>query len=355
VRILSDRYLLFTGTDRCGVYGEAVMRSGWGRRAVILLLALGTLVAGVGVAVSAPTSAQAAESPGQPVPRMMKFRLPYLDGVTLSPNKLNFARHAVKPGPLMLFLPATGASPANYQEFLDTASSAGFSVLALDYWNRGKSVTRTCRGNSNCYTRLQQNRFTGTDPSRFSRVDAANSILNRLKAALEYLQDNDPKGGWGRYMDEASFAIHWSNIVLAGHSQGGGESAFISHYHRVRGVLMFSSPVETYNDISASWLATPGATPVSRLYGLDSTSDMYYSRIVGTWVKLGMGTATAATAPEVPTGSHILLSSLYLGDPHESHGRTVADTTVRLKDGTPTLEPTWTWMLDQVRKRPAAG
>jgi hypothetical protein len=316
----------------------------WSARIAVVFLAI-TAVLG---AISVPTAAQAADDPSSSTPRLMKFRLPYLDGATLDPNKLNYARHAVKAGPLLLFLPATGAAPQDYQEFLSTASSAGFSVLALDYWNRGKSVTRTCRGNAECYTKLQQNRFTGTHPSRFSRVDAANSILSRFKAALEYLQDHDPKGDWGRYMNEATFNIHWSRIVLAGHSQGGGESAFISHYHRVEGVLMFSSPVETYDDVSASWMETPGATPVSRMYGLDSTTDMYFSRIVDSWKKLGMGSIDPAKAPEVPVGTRVLLTSLSLGDPRESHGRTVGDETVRNTDGSPTLEPTWRWMLDQV-------
>ena len=320
-----------------------------GRRAAVVALALTAMLVAM---LAVPTSATASDSPGLPdgsTTGLVRFRLPSLNRLRLNPNALNVARAAAKPSPLLLFLPATGAVPENYQDFLMTAYSSGYSVLGLDYWNRGKSVASTCGANAECYTRLQQNRFNGTDPSRFSRVDAANSILHRLRAALDYLNHNNPHGGWNRYLTEGSQGIRWSRIVLAGHSQGGGESAFISHFHGVKGVLMFSSPVETYKDTSASWMEKPGQTPPSKMFGFDNIGDMYYARIVGSWAKLGMGTASEAGATKAPTGSHVLLSSLYVGNAGEAHGRTVSDGTARNPDGAPVYEPVWKWMLAQVR------
>jgi hypothetical protein len=316
----------------------------WRKRWAVGIVALAaTLVAGSLAAASVPAfAADGAESPGR---GFTQFRLSAIHGPG-NPNALNLARAASKPAPLLLFLPATGAVPQDYRDFLETAADTGYSVLGLDYFNRGRSVAQTCGADADCYTLLQRNRFSGRSPSRFSRVDASTSIQARLRDALGYLEHHDRKGGWDRYLNGSS--IQWKNIVLAGHSQGGGESAFISHYHRVRGVLMFSSPVETFEDVSASWMSRPGVTPVARMYGFDNVHDMYFDRIVGTWRKLGMGDPDAADAPHVPTGSHVMLSSLYVGTPREAHGRSVSDGTVRGANGVPRYEKTWRWMLAQV-------
>jgi hypothetical protein len=319
------------------------------RRAGILAavgIVVGLLMPPSGMAASATTDA-AEPSPSPSGGEWLSFRLPYLDRSTGDPNALDLARHAAEPGPLLLFLPATGAVPSDYRDFLETASDEGYSVLGLDYWNIGLSVTRTCGADPDCYTRLQRNRLTGKDPSEVSRVDAANSILTRLKNALRYLNRHDPAGYWERYLDGS--AIRWGRIVLAGHSQGGGQSAYISHFRRVKGVLMFSAPVNTYGDVVASWINDHGKTPVSLMYGFDNTNDIYFDRIVGSWLALGMGAASPGTATDVPTGGHALLSSLYLGSPMESHGRTVNDNTIRDSDGVPALQETWSWMLRQVR------
>lgn len=315
-------------------------RKRWAFGVVVALVV--ALVVGALAAASVPAFADA---PDKSDKGFTQFRLSSIHGAG-NPNALNLARSASKPAPLLLFLPATGAVPQDYRDFLETAADTGYSVLGLDYFNRGRSVAQTCGADADCYTQLQRNRFSGRDPSRFSRVDAANSIQMRLRNALGYLERHDKKGGWDRYLSGQT--IRWKNIVLAGHSQGGGESAFIAHYHLVRGVLMFSSPVETFDDVSASWLESPGVTPVSRMYGFDNVNDMYFSRIVGTWRKLGLGDPSPADATAAPTGEHAMLSSLYLGNPREAHGRSVSDGTVRGPNGVPRYEKTWAWMLEQV-------
>ncbi|WP_460533560.1 BPSS1187 family protein [Humibacter ginsengiterrae] len=323
----------------------------WTTAASALAMLLAGLTAGV-VPVPPPAQyarAQTSESTGS-LPsqngKVLSFTLPYLALKVHDPNAQEVAQHAAGDAPLLVFLPATGEVPNNYREYLATAVSVGYSVLGLDYWNIGRSVTRTCRANAECYTQLQQNRYDGSHPSRFSRVGAANSIERRFAAAIAYLEKQDASGDWGRYIVDGH--PNWSRVVFAGHSQGGGESAFISHYHRVRGVLMYSSPVETYGDVAASWMRTRGATPPSRMYGFDDVHDIYFHRIVGSWQRLGMGTPNARRASHVPTGGHLLLSSLDIGNPLESHGHTVDDAGPRTERAM-VFAPTWRWMLEQVR------
>jgi len=321
-----------------------------GRR---LLAAFAVLVAAVLVGAGVATPASAVADAGHPptarspsTESFLRFRLPYLDGIAPAPDFPNLARAADRPAPLLLFLPATGAVPDDYTAFLSTAASAGYSVLGLDYPNLGRSVTRTCLADAKCYTLLQRNRFTGAHPSRFSHVSTANSITSRFRAAVHYLERRDPGGRWGSYLEHGH--IDWSRIVVAGHSQGGGESAFIAHYYRVQGALMFSSPVESYDDVTASWMRGKGETPVARMYGFDVIGDLYQGRIVGSWRTLGLGTDSHPT--DVPTGGHALLSSLSVGTPLQTHGRSVDDRTPRGPDGDPLFAPTWRWMLNQVRQ-----
>jgi hypothetical protein len=317
----------------------------------IVLLAAG-LLSGVAPLLHAARASAAApagaSTPPSSTGKVLSFKLPYLEHEVTDPNAQDVAQHAAGDAPLLVFLPATGEVPNDYREYLETAVSVGYSVLGLDYWNVGRSVTRTCRADSDCYTQLQENRLNGSDPSRFSRVGVSNSILRRFSAAIAYLERQDPAGAWGRYLVDDH--PRWDDVVFAGHSQGGGESAFIAHRHRVRGVLMYSSPVETYGDMSASWMRSPGATPPSRMYGFDDVHDLYFERIVGSWKRLGMGIPDARHATRVPTGSHVLLSSLDVGNPLESHGHSVNDFGPRTTSGTMVFAPTWRWMLRQVRE-----
>ncbi|HEY0259596.1 MAG TPA: hypothetical protein VGC18_07080 [Lacisediminihabitans sp.] len=324
--------------------GSRIGRRGALRSAALVAL----LVVGAGLAqqAGAPATASASE-PRDPSPALIRFRLPSESGRPLSPNSFNYAQHATRRGPLLLFLPATRAQPGNYRAFLAAASSLGYHVLALDYWNRGRSVTRTCTTDASCYTSVQRNRFDGSDPTRFSDVDPANSVLSRLRDALDYLRGHDSDGGWSRYSTGPH--IHWSRIVLAGHSQGGGESAYIAHRHRAHGVLMFSSPVDTDSGIAASWMHRRGATPPTAMYGLVNSHDMYFEKIVGSWTELGMGQRKETSDAAMLTGSHELISSSVIGTPAQSHDRSVSDRSPVGADGLPMYRSAWIWMLRQVR------
>jgi hypothetical protein len=292
----------------------------------------------------------ASKSPRASVSTLVRerFRLENGDGVIFRPNARNYASRTSATAPLLLFLPATRERPANYTAFLTAARARGFHVLALDYWNDGRSVQQTCGMSAQCYTDLQRTRLDGSNPTEFSAVDPANSIQNRFTMAIHHLARSDPSGGWSRFV--TSHGINWRDIVLAGHSQGGGESAYIAHIHRVRGVLMFSSPVESDDGVYASWMSTAGQTPASRLYGFDDTGDVFASRIRASWDAIGMGAfgAPALVDVGVTTTSHELISDRPLGTPIESHSRDITDETPRSADGSSVFLPVWKWMLDRV-------
>jgi len=276
------------------------------------------------------------------------FRLQSGRGVTFAPNAKNYAARTNSAAPLLLFLPATRERPSNYTAFLATARQSGYHVLALDYWNDGKSVQLTCGSDPECYGDVQRNRLDGSHPTQFSAVDPANSIKSRLNLAIGHLDTVDPRGGWGKF--DSNGTIDWSDIVVAGHSQGGGESAYISHIHSVLGVLMFSSPVDSDNGVDAAWMSTPGATPAARMYGFDDSGDIFADRIRTSWNALGMGSFGAAE--NVDFGligtSHELISTMNLGTPMQSHSFDITDESPRAADGHHIFATVWKWMLARV-------
>ncbi|GGK88232.1 hypothetical protein JOE58_000970 [Curtobacterium luteum] len=278
-----------------------------------------------------------------------RFRLGSIAGERLEPNRDDFAARTNADGPMLLFLPATRAKPAQYQRFLAAALQDGYHVLGLDYWNLGKTLSGTCEADARCYGQVQRNRFDGSRPSQFSQVTPAGSIVSRLRNAIEYLDDHDPDGGWGRFVD-AREGIDWSDVVVAGHSQGGGEAAYIGHIRTVRGVLMFSSPVESLGAVHAAWMDRPGRTPVTRMYAIDDRADEFGPRIRGSWHALGLtgpsGPFGTDTTPPLPGADpHAILTDLRLGDPSQAHSRIIKDSTPLDRDGTPVMLPLWQWLL----------
>lgn len=274
------------------------------------------------------------------------FRLNSSAQDRISPNADNYAARTEQHSPLLLFLAATGHHPSQYRDFLSAAREAGYHVLALDYWNNGRSVERTCGTDAGCYTAVQRNRLDGSDPTTFSSVNPANSIVSRLRESLRHLQRVDVAGHWQQYLSGGG--IDWANVVVAGHSQGGGEAAYISHIHAVRGVLMFSSPVDSDNGVNASWMSSRGETPASRMYGFDDSGDVFNARVVASWNALGMGglSAIANADAAIPAGSHELVSHRDLGTPGAAHLRNITDA-VPFVDGKPVFEAVWKWMLKQ--------
>lgn len=294
-----------------------------------------------------------------PAGELHRFRLGTINGQRLEPNRDDFAARTDAEGPLLLFLPATRAKPADYQLFLGTALRDGYHVLGLDYWNLGKTLSGTCQADPHCYGQVQRNRFDGSRPSASSSVRPSGSIVSRFRDAIAYLRDHDPDGGWGRFARDDQ-DIAWNDIVVAGHSQGGGEAAYIAHIRSVRGAVMFSSPVESLGAEHAAWMDRPGRTPVDRMYAIDDVRDVFGPRIRGSWTVLGLdgahGPFRTDTAPPGTGGDpHAILTDIRIGTPAQSHSRIIKDSTPRSADGTPRMLPLWQWLLSRFPAGPTAA
>jgi hypothetical protein len=268
------------------------------------------------------------------------------DGERLRPDRRDLAARTVANGPLLLFLPATRAKPSDYAQFLRAATNTGYHVLGLDYWNLGRTLSRTCGHHPGCYTRVQRNRFDGSRVSRDSAVTPAGSIVERTRRALVHLDSADPSGGWDRFLQHGQ--VRWGRVVVAGHSQGGSMAAYIGHVRPVRGVLMFGAPAVSDGARHASWLDRPGQTPASRMYALGHVDDAFGPAIRPSWVSLALAGADAPpqTVATPPRGDpHILLTTVLVPPGVHAHSVVVSDQTPRDELGNPVILPLWRWML----------
>lgn len=234
-------------------------------------------------------------------------------------NHYVYINHAVSPkGKLFAFLSATGTNPGDYKLVLQTAADNGFHAIGLAYDN-STTVQGLCSGSAdpNCHGDIRGEILTGQDLSPLVSVDRANSVDNRLTKALLYLAQQHPQDGWAEYLD-ANNNLRWNLIHVAGHSQGGGEAAYIAKQRQVGRACFLSSPGD-FDDLQnkvAAWELAPGITPVDRYFGFFHQRDgVIPADIIGqVWPALQMDTfgtyVNVDTVAAPYGGSHMLTTNL---------------------------------------------
>lgn len=170
--------------------------------------------------------------------------------------------------PLVVFLPGTMMEPDKHDLVLATAAYAGYRTIGLSYDN-SVAVAEACAGINNCGSSCtglaRTEAVLGTDVSTAVTIHRGDSVLERLYRVLANLDATDPAGGWSTYYSLAGANITpanivWSNIILAGFSQGAGHSAFISRLRQVHGLILLDGGNDTCVDptgpLPAEWTTT---------------------------------------------------------------------------------------------------
>ena len=228
----------------------------WPRSATACLAALSMLLAAIpahGASVRVVSLKPSAADPG-----VQDFDEP---SYALAPED------AAADAPLLVFLTGTGGRPRGLVKFLSLEADRGFRAIGLEY-DDVPAVAEVCpkSPDPDCSEAFRAMRVDGQEGSTVVHNPVAESIVARLTAALRVLDHDDPATGWARYLD--GNAPRWENIVVGGLSQGAGMAAYIAKHHRVRRVVLFSSPWDfTGPDRRpAPWLSAPAATPPERWY-----------------------------------------------------------------------------------------
>jgi len=260
------------------------------------------------------------------------------------------------PPKLLVFLPGSLAQAKQYKKILSEAAAIGYYAVGISYPNGAeeplslRTLTVICDNNIHadpgksfdCYTQLRANRLDGTPEQNgikpgatcnttlhqegcftdYYMVDqvsvtvrgktqkiAPEGIENRLYQLVNYLGKCDtstPDTNWCSFIDkDAKKPLYNLNLVLAGHSQGGGEAAYIAKIKAVSGVAMFSAPEDAAVGSdglctgNADWLSDSKGfkTSLAHFYGLTHEQDEFFPRIEGAWNAFASSTG-ATTLPD---------------------------------------------------------
>src|SRR6266849_4862070 len=255
---------------------------------------------------------------------------------------------------LFVFLPGTGQNPSIFQLVQQEAARLGYHVIGLMY-PTGGGLAKACPTTpdpSACYENARLEIIDGIDRVAFLNVNVANSIDNRLTKLLEYLALQYPDEGWDRFLLQDQ--PKWSQIAVAGHSQGGGNAAMIAKIRLVARVVLFSSVTDSIHAEAPSWVATH-VTPVERYYGIAHDRDGFYRPIRAAWDSLGLDVFGAPARPETSNppydGTHTLVTDLtpqggFVGT--NAHGAPSNDLNMPLgPDATPLLRDAWRYLLTE--------
>ena len=256
-------------------------------------------------------------------------------------------------GELFVFFPGTGGQPDCCTLLVEAAARLGYHAIGLTYQNT-QAVGELCKNDLTCYGTVRLDDFNGTDPSSFSDVAPDQSIAARLADLLSYLASKYPSEGWSPFLDGAQ--VNWGVTVVAGHSQGGGDAAFIAKVERTEGVVMLSSVVDstsTSPPVAATYLTTGHLTPLSRYVGFDHTGDPFYPKIRADWTALGLGgLGPAASMARTRNRNALAVPPAILA----THDSTAVDSaTPMCPDGTPEFAPVWRYMMQVAGGLPIVG
>ncbi len=265
---------------------------------------------------------------------------------------------AVQPqGRLLVFLPGTNGSPLSNRLIAQQAAALGYHAIGLAYPN--STAVTSAKGcgfirNPDCAENFRLEIADGTDRSNRVTITAADSIQNRLLQVLRYLALQYPEQGWSTFLGNGE--IRWSQVVLAGHSQGGGHAAIIAKNRRLAGAVLFAPELDhirIFNDF-APWLAEDSLTPIESYFTFQHINDPIFPfpKQLDAFALLGLdnfGPPVNVDQAAPPYGnSRQLVTSASPQVAGAEHGSVVVDpATPILPSGEPLYTEVWGFILNQ--------
>lgn len=317
-----------------------------GMRCISVLLRRGAILAvaaGLGVATPAAGATRAyGVRPQVTDPTIQQFN---------QEHRVFLDDAAASRGQLLVYLPGTGATTADQEEFGRTAAGLGYHVVYLMYPNDVAAAVCQNDEDERTFEKFRREIISGGDLDARVTVDRANSIEHRLARLIQWLAANRSAEGWAQFL--AKDGVTWPRVVLAGHSQGGGHAQLLAKDHAVARVVVLGSPKD-YNHRHgrpAAWYGG-GATPATRMFAFvheQDTQACSYEQQLENLRASGL-TAVADTDKLVPPYNHAhVLTTNQPGTPINSglaHLGLAFDFTLpRGPDGRPLYLPVWTYML----------
>lgn len=284
-------------------------------RRTFLVRAVAALGLGAGLLIGTSTPASAAPVTVVPVMKIAASS----SGQTGDASYVDYPTSAAdRNGNAVLFLGGSAGPASGYQDITSYAAGLGYDTIDLAYTNT-QIVGVSCNNNDSCFENFRGETVFGKNvaygapvtkswSSAATTVSGPNSIIGRTVGILDYLESTDSR--WSTYLTNDSTSPYtsphhlggvrpnWSKIVVAGHSQGGGNAAFLGIQIPVLRVALFSSPNDNIpgpnkTTVPATWITFPSRTPLTSYSGLRNANEgSYGDNTSNNWANLGSsGTA----------------------------------------------------------------
>jgi pimeloyl-ACP methyl ester carboxylesterase len=269
----------------------------------------------------------------------------------LEPHQVVLDQSVTLRNKLVVFFPGSFGKAMRQQLIIRELARLGYHTINLSYPNSW-TIGSLCRHHTDpgCLEKVRLEIISGRGCSDVLGVGRPNSIENRLVKLLEYLDLRYPQQEWGQYLDGT--LPKWGQIIVTGHSQGGGHAALLGKQHRVARVVMLAAPADFSWILgeSAPWLSVHGQTPSERYYGFAHIKDEGYERIQKAWELLGItayGPIINVDEQQPPYNhSHCLITDIMPDRLDKYHGSVATDgPTPKFSDGTPVFRQVWRYLF----------
>jgi hypothetical protein len=262
------------------------------------------------------------------------------------------SRGALDLGRLFVFFPGSTARAEAYSAIVETAARQGYHAIGLSYFNP-QVVNSLCGGTmeSDCLANVRRELIDGVDRTPVIGVPVADAIETRLSKLLAWLVTHHPQEGWSQFLD-AQGGVRWEAVVVAGHSQGGGQAAMLAKDRVVARVVCFSSPGDDVNGTPASWL-TGHLTASNRYFVVSHQREpnaLANTRAADAIGVPGQPFIVTIEPPDAGVTNRLVLTlppaRMSMGPLNAFHASTCADGfTPRSAEGGFAYEAVWKWLI----------
>jgi hypothetical protein len=236
------------------------------------------------------------------------------------------------------------------QPLFERISSYGLHGIQVHYANRWfGGLKPEVRDSGDVLGRIRLEASTGEDASPLVDIPKPDSMAERARQFLLWLDREHPEGRWGQFLTDDRKDLRWEKVTMAGISHGATTAARFAVHRPVGRVVMLSGP----RDNTETWQGMPSATPASRFFGfshvLDSgwTAD-HYCR---SWQLLRMneyGPVVNVDEASPPYGNtrRLITTADVDRNPGRAHTAVVpGGSSVKNPDGGLIHEPVWRYLF----------
>lgn len=241
---------------------------------------------------------------------------------------------------LLIFITGTGGR-GGPPGFLQTAADLGYHVIVPLYVNDIPAAVCRDDADPQAFENFRREILEGRDLSPRVAVDRANSLEHRVLKLVQWLAAQRADENWAQFLD-ASGAIVWSKVVLAGHSQGGAHASLMAQDHAVARVVMTGAPKDYSQALRrpAAWYRA-GLTPAKRQFAFVHERDAQgctFAEQLENFRAAGLAPVASVDGAEAPFGGAHALTTAFGGELASVPAHTSVINDVRFR-------PIWQFML----------